>query len=1584
MPEAIAAAVIKGLALKGTAAFIAKVVIEIAVIAGASAVVQNNSKQKDQGGLINLELNPSAPRRLVIGKRALGGSLVDWYVSGADNTKLYLPIYLSEGPCGTITKVFAGGREVFSTPLVHGVRTVIPNFRSGGDRLWLTYYDGRVGQTADPTLVALGQGWTANNKLTGCAWVLAEMQWDSDNMRSPAQLTFEFEGAKLYDRRKDSTAGGSGLHRLDNPSTWELSPGGEGANPAVALDHYQLGRYWNGVKVFGIGTPMARVPYDAFAAQANVCDEAVALKAGGTQKRYRVNGIAFADEQHDDIIKKLCIAMAAEPADFGGRVGVVGIEAKTPVLTIDDDDLIDEASEVFEPKRSWGELVGAVEGKYQEPAQLYQPIPYKEATDPAWSTEDGGEPKRISHNLEYETNSERAERLALLKAKYERRQATLVGTYPFWTIELKRGNWFLRTGRAGSRFGEAGKLFEVMDRILDPKTMRVSIVSKEVDPDDSAWNESVAGDPPPAPTAGTATVAAIPVPAITVQAITIAGTASNLPALKITFTPPTDPRVKWFYVEVENTDGTTPKTSKQIAIPSDTNTLIFQDGIVDGDQYAVSAKFLSDTRQSDWSVAALIFSSGTYAVGTAASVPWSGVTGTGKPEDNATVGGAFGINVRETSGGVIALLNAFKTVLGTSAAITGQGAFATVNTAAYGSGLLTGFGALAALAFTTLGTNLRRADATTIVTDALAITSLGSAASIAGQGGLATLNFTTLGSNVRLADAVTIATNALLLTSLGTAAAITGQGAFATVSSAAYGSALLTGFGSLAPLAFTSLGLNVRRADGVTSLTDALAVTSLGTAAAITGQGTGATASNLAGLNATDNANLNSALAGIRRIGDVNDFSNDGLHWTTTFGGTPDTVADPVADGYFNVADVGRVIRLSATAYLTKKSVFKPVEGRRYLQVVRLRAHTNPSSGAMTAALSNINGLDVNYFHGAGVASSTLTPPNAIFQKANFVVADGWITLARVWVAGPPSTYNAYWRFRVDITQTGAGGKVEVVSFDDFDVTDIPVGRSLSDLFRADGSTPLSDATVITSVGTAAAITGQGAFATLSSAAYGSGLLTGFGALAPLAFTTLGTNVRRADATTVVTDALAITSLGSAASIAGQGAFATLNSAAYGSALLTGFGSLAPLSSITGLTAGAVTGQGALATLSQVNLGASGRVYRDDGATRLTDALAVTSLGSAASIAGQGAFATLSSAAYGSGLLTGFGSLAALSSIASLTAGAITGQGWGATASEDQARASRPTGLLKNSNFEMPFIGASVPPLWSEWSFGSTSTFVTKPIGDGKCVQLVGVAAQETGFSQDVVIGASQDYLVSATVRRNSGTFVGAGVYITFFNASNVATGDGYLRFATDPNTGGVTSSTHDGVQRFEKVFSAPAGTTYVRVYCMAHWTGHGSIADANSISFYSCDVEPMSLVRQLRADVTSGNTAAAFSGQGALATQNSLAYGGGFLTGFAALAALSFVQLSSNVRLADGTTIATNATLVTSLGTAAAISGQGALATKNVAGAADISVANLGAISATIGLLRTATTGARMELESNQGRVYDASNVLRVRWGVW
>ena len=48
------------------------------------------------------------------------------------------------------------------------------------------------------------------------------------------------------------------------------------------------------------------------------------------------------------------------------------------------------------------------------------------------------------------------------------------------------------------------------------------------------------------------------------------------------------------------------------------------------------------------------------------------------------------------------------------------------------------------------------------------------------------------------------------------------------------------------------------------------------------------------------------------------------------------------------------------------------------------------------------------------------------------------------------------------------------------------------------------------------------------------------------------------------------------------------------------------------------------------------------------------------------------------------------------------------------------------------------------------------------------------------------------------------------------------------------------------------------------------------------------------------------------------------------------------------------------------------------------LNVNSLSSISAKIGTLRTATTGARTEIRDNLIEIYDENNRLRVRMGVW
>lgn len=114
---------------------------------------------------------------------------------------------------------------------------------------------------------------------------------------------------------------------------------------------------------------------------------------------------------------------------------------------------------------------------------------------------------------------------------------------------------------------------------------------------------------------------------------------------------------------------------------------------------------------------------------------------------------------------------------------------------------------------------------------------------------------------------------------------------------------------------------------------------------------------------------------------------------------------------------------------------------------------------------------------------------------------------------------------------------------------------------------------------------------------------------------------------------------------------------------------------------------------------------------------------------------------------------------------------------------------------------------------------------------------------------------------------------------------------------------------------------------------------DANYLSASRMAWAEGSTVQSLKpgeagANVTEGRTAAAFSGQGALATRSSVAYGSSFLTGFGSLAATDRVRLGVSGGMVNEANNAwlTDGSVITALGTASAIAGQGFGATASQA----------------------------------------------------
>lgn len=142
-------------------------------------------------------------------------------------------------------------------------------------------------------------------------------------------------------------------------------------------------------------------------------------------------------------------------------------------------------------------------------------------------------------------------------------------------------------------------------------------------------------------------------------------------------------------------------------------------------------------------------------------------------------------------------------------------------------------------------------------------------------------------------------------------------------------------------------------------------------------------------------------------------------------------------------------------------------------------------------------------------------------------------------------------------------------------------------------------------------VAGVGNISYLDSIDLGSGFLTGFGGLAGLNGVNFGTNVYLEDGITFATDSALVTSVGTASAIAGQGSLATLNSANWSSQIsgipnnLSGLIGTEPIDNTAQLwsdvggagrpddnadvtsanIASGITGQGAFATLSTADWG---------------------------------------------------------------------------------------------------------------------------------------------------------------------------------------------------------------------------------------------------------------------------------------------------------------------------------------------------------------------------------------------------------------
>jgi hypothetical protein len=405
-------------------------VATVASVVSAAAMIGAVALQKPppaRGSVTQIIVSVDPPRPFVMGEGYVGGVIRHDVGYGATVNKVPNPylwqvhVYSGVGPVQSITPQVDFGS--------------VPSYYS--TYLYTTTQLGLCPQSAALTPQWSGApGWSTSSKLSGCAAIGWSARFDKDGKRFANGLpVFGAYGqwAKAYDPRKDSTrAGGSGSHRVTDPTTWEYT-----ARPALLAGSYAYGYYQNGKLIMGMGLPDAAINWDYVADWANVCDDnswtlfGRVFEPGGPEARWAN-------------LTDICIAGGGTPVFAGGQLSFHYSAPRVALGTITADDLADGTQRVTGQK-SYAQRINTVIPRFIDSASNWEQVPAAPVVASTLVTEDG-ETRSEEYPYNLVKNKNQAAQLAMYRI-YNAREITVpevpllpnyVGIRPgeCWTFDL--------------------------------------------------------------------------------------------------------------------------------------------------------------------------------------------------------------------------------------------------------------------------------------------------------------------------------------------------------------------------------------------------------------------------------------------------------------------------------------------------------------------------------------------------------------------------------------------------------------------------------------------------------------------------------------------------------------------------------------------------------------------------------------------------------------------------------------------------------------------------------------------------------------------------------------------------------------------------------------------------------------------------------------------------------------------------------------------------------------------------------------------------------------------------------------------
>lgn len=350
------------------------------IISGSTMIVSNAvmlltmpKAPARQASEMSLQLGEQ-PRSALFGECFTAGSLVDGFNHGGKYGTDWevLLIRLADHKCEELVGFYVGDEYVEYVGDGN-----YPQFDGENYEHLHVYFRSDTSTQPLPSVITTeGPGWTsADVGESGCDVVVA-YRCDTPNSKNPIfpggrpRFGFVVKGKLCYDPRLDTSIGGSGSHRWDDPDTWEWTD-----NLAICRYNWVRGIYANDAVddptqlLIGRGLTETEAPPANVFAAANLCDEIVDGEA-----RYRCDGPVYSNQTFLEVEEMFAAACAGNVVTREGSVELEPGEAKSVSFTFTDDDILVASNVSWNQgilSESSGEWVNTVVARYVEPEQKW-------------------------------------------------------------------------------------------------------------------------------------------------------------------------------------------------------------------------------------------------------------------------------------------------------------------------------------------------------------------------------------------------------------------------------------------------------------------------------------------------------------------------------------------------------------------------------------------------------------------------------------------------------------------------------------------------------------------------------------------------------------------------------------------------------------------------------------------------------------------------------------------------------------------------------------------------------------------------------------------------------------------------------------------------------------------------------------------------------------------------------------------------------------------------------------------------------------------------------------------------------------